>query len=198
MLIWFGVAQVVWGVYYGVPIFVEPMKALAALLLAETITTGEFLGAGIVLGVALLGVGATRTLERVSQYIGPPVVRGLQLGVALVLLETGVRIGVAGPRLAGVALIATVVSIGLGYWRLSAIVVVLLGAGVAIFSGGFPSPSLPSVAGGLTSEMATFTVPPARATLAQLAMTVGNAALATSVLLGDYFDQNVSADDLSR
>ncbi|MFT4881985.1 MAG: MFS superfamily sulfate permease-like transporter, partial [Salinirussus sp.] len=33
--------------------------------------------------------------------------------------------------------------------------------------------------------------------LAQLGMTVGNAALATSLLLADYFDRDVSADDLS-
>jgi MFS superfamily sulfate permease-like transporter len=33
--------------------------------------------------------------------------------------------------------------------------------------------------------------------LAQLAMTVGNAAVATSLLLGDYFDADVSADALA-
>jgi len=44
----------------------------------------------------------------------------------------------------------------------------------------------------------TLSVQTAEAVLAQVAVTVGNAALATSVLLADYFDRDVSADQLSN
>jgi len=197
MLIWFGVFQIVWGLVYGVPISVEPMKALAALILAGTITTGEFLLAGILLGVVLLGMGMTDTLGRVGQYIGSPVVRGIQFGVGLVLIESGLRIGVADPRLAGLAVGAVLLVIILGYWNLSAIVVLVLGGLIAGFEIGIPSPTIPTTDGMFLASTASLTLPTIEAAVAQLAMSVGNAALAASILLSDYFDRDISADTLS-
>ena len=198
MLIWFGIFQVIWGFYYGAPISVEPMKALAALLLAGTITTGEFILAGLLLGVILLGVGTTGTLGRIGRYIGSPVVRGIQFGVVLVLLETGLRLGVGDLQLAGLAAGIAIVLVALGYWNLTAIGVLLVGGVVAVFYGGIPEPALPSTDGLFVISTASLTVPMIEATVAQLAMTVGNAALAASVLMSDYFDRDVSPDELSN
>jgi MFS superfamily sulfate permease-like transporter len=197
LLLWFGFFQIVWGLYYGVPISVEPMKALAALIIAGTITTGEFLVAGLLLGVVLLAVGTTGSLDRVSRYVGTPVVRGIQLGVALVLLETGLRLSSADPRLAAIALGIASTAILLGYWNLSALVVLVGGGAVAGLSVGVPSPSLPTSGGLLLFGWDDLTIRAVDATIAQLAMTIGNAALATSVLLSDYFDRDISADELS-
>ena len=197
MLIWFGVFQVVWGLYYGLPISVEPMKAVAALLLAGAITTGELLVAGLLLGIILLAIGLTGTLERVERYIGIPVVRGIQLGVALVLLETGVGLGAGNVTLAALAVVVALVVIAFGYWQLSALVVLVVGAGVAMWSAGTPAPAVPSADGMMLFGWSNLTFPALEATVAQLAMTVGNAALATSVLLSDYFRRSVSADELS-
>lgn len=197
MLIWFGVFQIVWGLYYGVPVSVEPMKALAALLLAGAITTGELLVAGVLLGGVLLVIGATRSLAAIEQYVGSPVVRGIQLGVALVLLETGLQLGAADVRLAGIAVVVALLAIVLGYWNLSAFVVLLVGGGVAMGYAGTPSPALPGTNGLFLFGSGDITLPAVEATLAQLAMTLGNAALATSVLLYDYFDRDITADDLS-
>lgn len=198
MLIWFGVFQIVWGLYFGAPISVEPMKALAALLLAGTITTGEFVLAGLLLGVLLLGIGTTGTLDRIGQYIGSPVIRGIQFGVALVLLETGLRVGASDLQLAGVAAGIGIVLIALGYWNLTAIVVLLTGGIIAVFNGAIPVPGFPSADGLFLVTTAELTLPAIEATIAQLAMTVGNAALAASVLMADYFDRDISADRLSN
>lgn len=197
MLIWFGVFQIVWGLYFGAPVSVEPMKALAALILAGSVSTGEFLAAGFLLGAILLFIGATGTINRVQHLLGPPVVRGIQLGVALVLLETGIRIGISDPWLAGLALLIAVPMIIRGYVNSSAMVVLVVGAIIAISVGGFPRPSLPSTDGLLLFAPADVTLPAAEATGAQLAMTLGNACLAASVLLSDYFDRDVSPDHLS-
>lgn len=197
MLVWFGVFQIVWGLYYGAPVSVEPMKALAALVVAGTITVGEFLLAGLILGVVLLAMGTTGTLGRVGKHIGTPVVRGVQLGVALVLLDTGVRIGAADHRLAGLAVGVGVVLVALGYWNVTAIVVLALGGLIAGTRSGIPSPAIPSNEGLFLVSHASLTLPTIEATLAQFAMTIGNAALAASVLLSDYFDRDVSPDELS-
>ncbi|MFC5367254.1 putative sulfate/molybdate transporter [Salinirubrum litoreum] len=207
---WFGLCQIVWGLYYGVPISVEPMKALTALLLAGTVTTDEFLLAGLVVGLVLLVVGATGTLGRIGDYVGTPVVRGVQFGVALLLLETGLHIGLGDPRLAGLGVVAAGGLAALGRGKLTALAVLVVGGLVAVLSpggvvpvdlGGLSAPSLDTPG---TPALPSFTLPTtglsvaaAEAVLAQVAMTVGNAALAASILLADYFDREISADDLS-
>lgn len=197
MLIWFGLFQIVWGIHYRAPVSVEPMKAVAALVLAGTITIGEALLAGTVLGVVLLGIGTTDTLARVGQYVGEPVVRGIQLGVALVLLEMGLRTSGTDLRLASLAIGVALVLIALGYWNLTAMGVLVVGGLVAGVQTGVPSPTLPTTDSLFLVGSADLTVTTVEATIAQLAMTIGNAALAASVLLSDYFDRDVSADDLS-
>lgn len=197
MLVWFGIFQVVWGLYYGVPVSVEPMKALSALVIAGAVTTEELLLAGVLLGVVLLGIGTTGTIARVERYIGNPVVRGVQFGVALVLLETGLHLGVSDPQLAGLAVTIALVMVALGYWNLAPVLVLGVGGLVAIYQTGLPSPTLPTTGGLFLVGGAHLTLPTLEAAAAQLAMTVGNAALAASVLLKDYFDRDISADDLS-
>lgn len=197
MLIWFGIFQLVWGIYYGVPISVEPMKALAALILAGAITIQEALLAGLLLGAVLLFMGTTGTLSRVGHYIGTPVVRGIQFGVALVLIETGLRIGAADPQLAGLAVGIALVLTALGYWNLTAIIILVVGGLIAGFQTGLPSPTIPTTGGLFLVGSASLTLPTIEAAMAQIAMTVGNAALAASVLLSDYFDRDISADELS-
>src|SRR6056297_3326692 len=96
LLLGFAVFQVVWGIRYGLPISVEPMKALAALVIAGSLTTGELAVAGLLAGVVLLLVGTTGALARVERHIGQPVIRGVQLAVGLVLLETGMQLSLDG------------------------------------------------------------------------------------------------------
>ena len=197
MLIWFGVFQLVWGLYFSAPISVEPMKALAALILAGTISTGEFLIAGLLMGVILLLIGSTGTIGRLQHLLGPPVVRGIQLGVALILLDTGLRLGIGDPLLAGLAALIAVPFILRGHIDISAMLVLVIGGVLAIYYAGFPSPSVPSTDGMFLFGLTDVTMPAMEATLAQLAMTLGNACLAASVLMSDYFEKEVSPDQLS-
>lgn len=197
MLVWFGIFQIVWGLYYGVPLSVEPMKALAALILAGALTTGEFLVAGLLAGAILLLIGSTGALRRLERYIGEPVIRGVQLGVALLLLETGIRLGLSDPLLAGSAAVVAAAVIATGYWNLSALVVLSFGGIVAVTWTGVPTATLPSINVGAHLTTAGLTTASVEATVAQLAMTIGNAAMATSVLVREFFDRDVSADELS-
>jgi hypothetical protein len=196
LLLGFAAFQVVWGVHYGLPVSVEPMKALAALVVAGTLTTGELAAAGLLAGVALLVVGSTGTLHRVGRYVGEPVVRGVQLAVALLLLETGVRLSLGTPSLAVVAVGVAAAVVLAGYRRASALVVLAVGLGVATWQAGVPTPRLPGLAVTLPS-LSAFSAHAAEGTAAQLAMTVGNAAVATSLLLSDYYDADVSPDELA-
>lgn len=196
MLVWFGAFQIVWGLYYGVPLSVEPMKALAGLLLAGVLSTGEFLVAGLLAGGVLLGIGATDAIGRVEAYLSTAVVRGVQLAVALILIRTGVELGVAAPRLAAGATLLALALITVGYWNFTALGVLLAGGVVMVAGHGLPLQGPPPVTVPHLGPV-DFTIGAVEATAAQLAMTVGNAAVATSLLLDDYFDRRISPDELA-
>ena len=196
LLLGFAVFQVVWGVYYRVPISVEPMKALAALVIAGGLTAAELGVAGLAAGGVLLVAGATGTLSRLDSYLGRPVIRGVQVAVGLVLLETGIELSLDAPGYAVVALAVVGVSVAVGRRRLSALLVLGVGAAVAVATAGIPDPQLPTI-GVVLPSVAAVSGAAVGATAAQLAMTVGNAAVATSLLLSDYYGADVSPDDLA-
>jgi hypothetical protein len=196
VLIAFGIFQIVWGAWYGLPVSVEPMKALAALAIAGALSYAELALAGLVLGIVLLGIGATGALAIVERWIGEPVIRGIQFAVGLILLETSISLAAGTPSLAAVGFAIALVVIALGYKNASALVVLAVGALIALASAGIPaiqSPGLPPV----PSLGTAMTWSAADGIVAQFAMTIGNAALATSLLFSDLFDEDVSPDDLS-
>ncbi len=145
-------------------------------------------------GGVLLVVGTTGTLSRITPYVGEPVVRGVQVAVALLLARTGFDLGVGNLPIALVAVCITVAVVALGYRRASALVVLAFGVLLAAANAGMPSPHLPHLSLGFSP---TLTENSLSATVGQLAMTVGNAAVATSLLLGDLLDADVSPDELA-
>lgn len=197
LLLWFGVFQIVWGGYYGVPMSVEPMKALAGLLLAGAVTTGEFLASGLLAGGILVGIGRTHTLGRLRQFLGERLIRGIQLAVALLLLETGVELASSNLWLAGSAGILATVIVLVGYQNLSALIVLGVGGGLALSQVGWPALAIPPVTLFDQLSMRDVSVGMLGATIGQLAMTIGNAAVATSLLVDDFYDRAVSPDALS-
>jgi hypothetical protein len=196
VLLLFGVFQVVWGLVYGLPISVEPMKALAGLAIAGTITYAELAAAGLFAGVALLVAGRTGAMTRVERVVGEPVVRGVQLAVALLLGATGLELGLGDPVLAAGAVALTLAVVVAGYRRAAALVVLGAGGVLAVAATGLPTPSLPSLAL-FPGTAPSFTLGALEGAAGQLAMTVGNAAVATSLLFSDLFDADVAADDLA-
>jgi hypothetical protein len=197
VLVAFGAFQIVWGVRYGLPVSVEPMKALAALAIAGVLSYAELALAGLVLGVVLLAIGATGALSIVERWIGEPVVRGIQFAVGLILLETALALALGSPPLAVAGLAVALGVVALGYRNASALAVLAVGAAIAVWSAGLPvpqSPGLPPVPA--LNDALTWSV--ADGIVAQFAMTIGNAALATSLLFSDLFDEDVAPDELSR
>jgi hypothetical protein len=176
---------------------VEPMKALAGLAIAGGLTYPEFAAAGLLAGAVLLALGATGALDRVQRVVGQPVIRGVQLAVALVLLETGVGMAVGAPTVMAVGLLVAGAAWVAGKPRASALVVLAVGLGAAVASAGLPGVRPPTLAV-FPAGRPAFTAGAVEGTLAQLAMTVGNAAVATSLLCADLFDADVSPDELAN
>ncbi|MFQ3320166.1 MAG: hypothetical protein ACI8UR_001083 [Natronomonas sp.] len=192
----FAVFQVVWGVYYGLPLSVEPMKALAGLAIAGAISYGDLIAAGLLAGAVLLLAGRAGALERIATLIGNPVIRGVQFAVACLLVVAAADLVVAAPTVAaaGVAIAAVVALVS---QRAVALVVLAVGVLWTAVVSGVPMPALPALEP-FPSGVPTLSVGVAEGLAAQLAMTVGNAAVATSLLLSDLYDADVSPDTLAE
>lgn len=94
-----GLMYVLGGLYYRVPIAVQPMKLVAAYALATACTPEQVTGAGLLLGVFLLVMGFTGLVDRFSRLVPRSVVRGVQLTTGMVLMIRGVEFMVGTSQL---------------------------------------------------------------------------------------------------
>lgn len=88
--LFFGGLAAVWtGLAFGVPMAVQPMKAIAAVALAEGLGAHEIALAGAMVGAVVLLLGVTGAIDVVARYVPRAVVRGIQLSLALSLMGQG-------------------------------------------------------------------------------------------------------------
>lgn len=85
VLIMFGLAQIVTGLVYGLPMPMQPLKAMAVLVIAQQLDGDVLYGAGLAIGVLMLVLTLTGLLQWLARIIPRCVVRGVQLGLALSL-----------------------------------------------------------------------------------------------------------------
>ncbi len=84
-----GAMNVVSGFLFRIPMPVQPMKAIAAVAIAEGLNESQILAAGIVTGAVILLLGITGLIDVLNRAIPRSVVRGLQLALGLKLLSGG-------------------------------------------------------------------------------------------------------------
>ncbi len=114
VLIMYGVMQVVTGLYYRLPIPVQPLKAVAILIIAPkngmAVPSGVIYGGGLAIGLTMMVLSLTGLLEWLGKNVPKVVVRGIQFGLGLQLAAIALKAyvpsqGVAGYWLAGVAFV---------------------------------------------------------------------------------------------
>ena len=95
VLLFAGLANVATGLIFRQPIPVQPMKAIAAVAIAEGLAPGAIAAAGLGMGAVILILALTGGIGAVERWVPRPIVRGIQLGVGLKLLTKGLHL-VAG------------------------------------------------------------------------------------------------------
>lgn len=81
----FGLAQVASALFYGIPMPVQPLKAVAALVIAGGISASQVYGAGLSIGLIMLALTASGLLDKLRAIVPKAVIRGIQLGLGLKL-----------------------------------------------------------------------------------------------------------------
>ncbi len=87
-----GLFNIITGLTFSIPMAVQPMKAIAAVAISEHLSLGQILAAGIWTSSIVLILGITGLITLVDRLIPKPVIRGLQLGLGLQLIEQGLRL----------------------------------------------------------------------------------------------------------
>ena len=87
------------GLFYGLPLPVQPMKAISAVILTGGLRPGEVAAAGMMIGVVLLVLGFTGWIGRLARAIPQSVSAGLQLGLGLLMAVLGLKLILETPWL---------------------------------------------------------------------------------------------------
>ncbi len=88
VMIMFGLMQIVTGLVYGFPMPVQPLKAMAVIMISKKLGANLLYGAGLAIGIIMLFLSITGLLNQVVKVIPKSVTRGIQfgLGVSLAML----------------------------------------------------------------------------------------------------------------
>ena len=196
-LIMFGVMQVLTGLRYGIPMPVQPLKAMAALVIAQKLSGSVLFGAGLVIGGIMLVLTVTGLIEWLARVVPKTVVRGIQFGLGLQLGMLAVKDyvqadGAVGYVLAAVAFVITVTLLGNRRFP-AALFVIAVGVVYAFafkldFSAvwrgaGFRLPELHTFTGqDLLTGLVVLAIP-------QIPLSLGNSILATRQIAEDFFPE---------
>jgi hypothetical protein len=194
-LLFFGIWFIITGLYYRLPIPLEPMKAIAVIVIAGSVGSAEIAAAGLILGFIFLILGYGRFFAVIQEWVPQCVVRGIQLGLALLLLRSSLGFVVQDPVffLLGIAIIGGffLISRFRTIPDVSAIIVIGVGlvAGIALY--GLPPISLIPPPRLVIPAPADFPAAFVSLVLPQVVLTITNAILATSLLTKDLFSHDV-------
>ncbi|MCW5962589.1 MAG: putative sulfate/molybdate transporter [Bryobacterales bacterium] len=193
----FGLMQIATALRYRMPMPVQPLKAMAAIVIAQKIPASVLFGGGLAIGVCMLVLSATGLLSAIHRAVPKPVIRGIQLGLGLQLAGIALKDyvqadGVHGLWLAGIGFTVALVLIGRKHIP-SAVVLVAMGAAYAF---------LFKLHAGALTEATGFQFPQWQAptgadiwtgflllALPQIPLSIANSVLATTQLAEDLFPQ---------
>ena len=195
VLIAYGVMQLLTGFVYRLPMPVQPLKAVAVLVITQHIAADTIYGAGFAIGLAMLLITAFGLIDWLAWAIPKSVVRGIQLGLGIQLASLALREYVGADRVPGYLLAVVSFAIVVALIRNrrvpAALPVVALGVAYAL---AFKLPlaevvrsvgvDLPRLHVPTLADVATGFVVLA---LPQLPLSLGNSILATQQIATDLF-----------
>jgi len=190
-----GLMNILTGYFFAQPIPVQPMKAIAAVVITEGLTQGGVVAAGLGMALLLIFLSYSGGIELLRRFIPNALVRGIQLGVGLKLALKGYQ-WIANLPILGTnsIILAVIIGLLLLYFiakKIPGLLFVFLGGFALVYwehpelfnhlSFIFPSIHLviPS-----STEWNTGLV---QGTLPQLPLTLLNSVIAVCALSADYF-----------
>ncbi|MBI5540892.1 MAG: transporter [Bacteroidia bacterium] len=197
VLITYGIMQLLTAMLYGIPMPVQPLKAVAMIVITQKIAPEVIYGGGLAIGVLMLVLSLTGLVDLIAKYIPKVVVRGIQFGLGIqlsmvALKEYVVADSFSGYWLAGIAFIITIILLGNRKYP-PAIFIIIAGVAYALIfkftnfnfvnaiSFSIPKLYTPSWTDILTGFLIL--------ALPQIPLSIGNSIIATKQMATDYFPE---------
>lgn len=195
VLIVFGLMQILTGLIYRMPMPVQPLKAMATLVIAQQIGGNILLGAGLSIGIVMFLLSVTGFLTKISEVIPKAVTRGIQLGLGINLSLLAFQkyipnLGINGFILALISFIIIIAYIDNKKYPASIIVLLLGGLYILFFDNssiifrnalGFNLPKLSfQTVEDITKGFLLLALP-------QIPLSIGNSIIATKQVAQDLF-----------
>lgn len=197
VLIVYGLMQILTGLTYKIPMPVQPLKAMATLVIAQKIAGPILLGAGLSIGVVMLVLSFTGLLDKLTKLVPKAVIRGLQLGLGISLCSLACKEYIAADKLWGYLLAfgafliviffidnkkfpASILVIGLGFLY-AFIVSVDFQALFQAIGVSFPRMTVPTVED-VSKGFVLLALP-------QIPLSLGNSIMATKQVTSDLFPE---------
>ena len=198
VLVTFGVMQIFTGSFYKMPMPIQPLKAMATIVITQKISPNILYGGGLAIGISMLLLNITKLIDWISRVVPKAVIRGIQLGLGiklglLALQDYVIADGVAGYYLAAAAFLLAIFLLGNRKYP-PAIFIIMLGMFYAfifkvdahsfINAVGIHLPQIhtPTWADILTGFL-ILTIP-------QIPLSIGNSILATNQIANDWYPKH--------
>ncbi len=202
----FGALQVLTALRYRLPMPVQPLKAMAAIMIATGSPAGFLYGGGLVVGVVMLLLWATRSIDRIHRLLPEGVVRGIQFGLGLSLMliafdfvqrEGALGLAVAAGGVAVVLLLSRSTRLP------PALLLIAGGVGLAVYQG----LDIAALAGGIGFALPSLHLPTPTEVfqgglllaIPQIPLSIANSIVATAYLVRDLYPErrDVTPDRIS-
>ena len=197
VLIVFGLLQIMTGLLYGLPMPMQPLKAMAVLIITQKVTGDLIYAAGLTIGLVMLLLTVSGLLERLAKAIPECVVRGIQFGLGLKLASLALVSYVPSMAMPGYVMAGIGFLVMLIFWRSKTVpaglLLIAVGAVYAVFTG-IP---LDTIGAGVAIHYPHWQIPDfdliwsafVLLVLPQLPLSISNSVIATEKTVKDLFPE---------
>jgi len=199
LLVMTGVTNIVTGLFYRLPMPIEPMKVLAVVAISQHWSPSMVYASGFGMGIIWILFAVTGVISRIADLTPVSVIRGIQVSLGVLLAIEAFHM-ISTWWVIGIVSILIVLLLRQNRYAPAAIVLIILGIVIMLIRGQFGSVNPPSLNFPVLTD---FRMDEVWRTLllagfAQIPLTVTNATIATSSLIKEYWpDKAVSVRKLS-
>jgi len=198
-LVMMGLANIVTGLIYRLPMPIEPMKVIAVVAIAQRWSPSMVYASGFAMGIIWLLFAVTGVIGWIARVTPHSVIRGIQVALGILLAIQAFKMISTGWIL-GIVSILIVLILRKNRYAPAAIVLMILGVAIILVKGKFQQVGHP---GFYLPPLTTFGLNDIWQALllagfAQIPLTATNAVISTSSLIKTYWpDRSVSEKRLS-
>ena len=194
-LVMMGIANIVTGLVYQLPMPIEPMKVLAVVAIAQHWSPSMVYASGFAMGVIWLIFAVTGVISWIARVTPNSVIRGIQVALGVLLAMEAFKM-ISTWWTIGIISILVVLVLRQNRYAPAAIVLMILGVVIIFIKGqsqqiNSPFLSLPSLTVFRLKEVWLTLL---LAGFAQVPLTVTNATIATSSLIKTYWPEKAVSE----